>query len=454
MAINRWNSVRIIIGGAIIALVTVASGMIYWNIPYWFIHAVSVLFVFPAAITQNHRLYLYIVLTFIITHLGVDIFTRERSFLLGSDAVQWISIIVAGEVIYQISSQRRKAAELSQRRIQELEVMNETLTSISSELELNSLLQIITARAVKLLNVTLGELMLFDKQTGELAIVAQHPLNSSQIGFKMKPGEGAMGRVAVTKRALILNDYKAFVNSLDDETTTGIEATLDVPLLKGDEFIGVLGVARHNKQHKFTNDDLHLLTVFANQATVAIENARLYEEVQRLAFTDMLTGINNRRRLFELLDKEYKRALRYKRPLSFMLMDIDHFKKINDSYGHAAGDEVLRWFADQCSFIIRQKIDVIGRFGGEEFAVIYPETDLASAFEAAERLRARVIGRSITYNGTELSITFSAGIASFNDTTELEQLVERADKALYLAKEKRNCMAYWDNQKNMPEQIQ
>ncbi len=453
MTSSRWSSVRIIIGGSLIALTAVVFGMINWGIPYWFIHVVSVLFVFSSAILHERRIYMYIVLTFIVTHLGVDLYTGGRSFLLGSDAVQWLSIVAAGEVIYQISSSRRRADVLSRRRIQELEVMNETLSSISGELELNSLLQTITERAVKLLKVTLGELLLFDQQTGEMEIVAQYPPDSRQIGFKMKPGEGAMGRVAVTKRPLILNDYKAFVNSLAEDVTTGVEATLDVPLLKGAEFIGVLGVARHNKNQPFTKDDQRLLTVLASQAMIAIENARLYKDVRHLAFTDVLTGINNRRRLFELLDEEYRRALRYQRPLSFMLMDIDHFKKINDVYGHTAGDEVLRWFAKQASAAIRQKLDLIGRFGGEEFAVIYPEADLSSALSAAERLRSHVIGCPIRYNDIELQITFSTGIASLplGVDTSFDQLIERADKALYLAKEKRNCIAYWDNAAAKPQ---
>jgi len=456
MSFNRWSSVRrILIGGAIIALIAVALGIINWDVPYWFIYVVAVLFVFSSALLHYRRLYLYIGLTFILTHLGVDVYTGGRSFLQGSDAVQWLSIIAAGEVIHQISSQRRRAEVLSRKRIQELEVMNVTLTSISGELELASLLQTITERAVKLLNVSLGELLLSNKQTGEMEIVAQYPLRKEQLGFKMKPGEGAMGQVALTKTPLIINDYKSFVNSLPDEITSGVEATLDVPLLKGDEFIGVLGVARHDKDHEFTKDDMRLLTVFASQAMIAIENARLYKEVQHLAFTDVLTGINNRRRLFELLDEEYRRALRYQRPLSLMLVDIDRFKNVNDAYGHAAGDEVLRWFANQCNGVIRQKLDLLGRFGGEEFAIIYPEAELASAIGAAERLRFQIIGHPIPYNEMEIYITFSAGIASLSLDKEiaLDQLIERADKALYFAKEKRNCLAYWDNKETRAHRI-
>jgi diguanylate cyclase (GGDEF)-like protein len=308
MTPNRWSSVRIIVGGSLIALTAVVFGMINWDIPYWFIQVVSVLFVFPAAILYERRIYMSIVLIFIVTHLGVDLYTGGRSFLLGSDAVQWLSIIAAGEVIYQISSQRRRADVSNRQRIQELEV-------------------------------------------------------------------------------------------------------------------------------------------------IADENARLYKEVQQLAYIDALTGINNRRRLSELLDDEYRRAIRYQRPLSLMLVDIDHFKKINDSYGHAAGDEVLRWFANQCSVSIRQKLDLLGRFGGDEFAIIYPEADLASALGAAERLRPQIIGHPLQYNDTELQITFSAGIASLplDEEIGLEQLVERADKALYFAKEKRNCIAYWDDKADMPQ---
>jgi len=136
---------------------------------------------------------------YVAAHLVVDLFTGDRSFLLGSAAVQWLSIIASGEVIYQISSERRRSDKISQQRIQELEVMNITLTSISGELELTSLLQTITERAVKLLDVTLGELLLFDKQTGEMEIVAQYPLNPNLIGFKMKPGEGTMGHVPSRK---------------------------------------------------------------------------------------------------------------------------------------------------------------------------------------------------------------------------------------------------------------
>jgi len=455
MSLNRWASVRMVLGGGFIALVVLAWGILNWHIPYWLLLVVSLPFVFLSAIFHSRRVYLYILALYILMHIGINVWIGNKPLLSGADAMQWLSILVVGEVMHQLASQRRKADELTLRRIHELETMNETLTSFSSELELNSLLQAITERAVKLLKVNLGELLLFDKLTAEMEIAAQYPLDPKQIGIKMKPGASAMEHVVVTERGLILNDYKAFVKSLSNEISTGVEATLDVPLLKGEEFIGVLRVARHNQDQKFTQDDMHLLTTLASQALVAIKNARLYKDVRHPAFTDVLTGINNRRRLFELLDEEYKRAIRYQRPLSLMLVDIDHFKKINDIHGHAAGDEVLRWFAKQSSDIMRQKLDLIGRFGGEEFAFIYPEADLASAMGAARRLHAHISGSVIQYNEIEIKITFSAGVASLPLDKEIsfEQLIERADKALYYAKESRDCMAYWDNAAAVPQHI-
>ena len=446
---------QVLLGGSAIALIAVIRGITVWGIPYWFFYLVAIPFIFLAAITQRLRVHILILFIFLMAHAWVSQGEGTRIGLADSDLVEWGIVLIAGEVVFQISSQSRRANEVTRQRITELEVMNETLTKISGDLELHTLLQTIVERAVDLLDVSLGELLLYDRQTGEMEIVAQYPSEPNQIGFKMKPGQGAMGRVAVTKKPLILNDYKAFVNSLPEDITTGVECTLDIPLLKGDEFIGVLGVARHTKNHRFSLDDQSLLTVFASQATVAIENARLYKEVQNLAFTDVLTGINNRRRFFDLAEGEFKRSERYNRPLSFMIADIDHFKKINDNYGHTAGDDVLRWFARECSLVIRKEVDVIGRFGGEEFSFIYPETDRASAVSAAERLRKRIRDKRVFLPEHDLQITFSSGVASMPSTggVGLDQLIERADKALYHAKIKRNCTAYWDDDTGAPANI-
>ena len=452
MSSNRWVSLPVLVGGGLIALVVSVWGILFWHMPIWFIYLIAFPFVLLAANFHNRFVFLGLWAVFTIVHTVINIGFDTEIGLLKAETGQWASLLFAGWMIYFLARERRSNEAISQRRIRELEVMNQTLTGISSELELNKLLQVIVEQAVRLLGVSLGELLLLDRKTGELIIVARYPLDKSHIGLKMKPGEGAMGRVAVTKKPLILNDYKAFVNSLADDVTSGVESTMDIPLLKGNDLISVLGVARHDKRQNFTEDDLRLLGVFANQTVIAIENARLYEEVQRMAFTDSLTEINNRRRLFELAESEFKRAQRYGRPLSIMLIDLDHFKSINDLYGHGAGDATLRWFADICQITTRQKIDIVGRFGGEEFAILYPETKLSSAIDAAKRLQHQVTKNSLFIGVTELHITFSAGIVSLqvNESITLDQLIERADKAMYAAKQKRNCLAYWDDRESRP----
>ncbi len=159
-------------------------------------------------------------------------------------------------------------------------------------------------------------------------------------------------------------------------------------------------------------------------------NARL----ERLAVTDGLTGMFNHRRFHEVLQAELLRALRHKRPMGVLMVDVDFFKKVNDTLGHPAGDELLRRLAEVLSRDLRQT-DLIARYGGEEFAVVLPETTKAEAIQVAERMRGAVEAK---LNGTEQwkqTITVSIGVATFpEDGTTGEALLEAADQAMYLAK--------------------
>jgi len=154
------------------------------------------------------------------------------------------------------------------------------------------------------------------------------------------------------------------------------------------------------------------------------------------ATTDELTGISNRRHFFMQAERELSRARRFDRPLAAMMLDLDHFKSINDTYGHAVGDEVLQGFVKRALESLRIS-DVIGRLGGEEFAVIMPETPLAAAEAAAERLRAHLAERPIIAGREAIAVTVSVGVASFGkDDKSIDAFLNRADKALYRAK---NC---------------
>lgn len=160
----------------------------------------------------------------------------------------------------------------------------------------------------------------------------------------------------------------------------------------------------------------------------------MQRELERLATTDALTGALNRRRFLERGTEEYNRSRRYDRPLSVMMLDIDHFKRVNDTYGHATGDEAIRMTVRACKSSLRN-CDIIGRLGGEEFAVILPETDLVGALDVAERLRARVEAATIPLPGGEMRMSVSIGVASCEpDEVTVERALGRADRALYEAK--------------------
>jgi diguanylate cyclase (GGDEF)-like protein/PAS domain S-box-containing protein len=182
-------------------------------------------------------------------------------------------------------------------------------------------------------------------------------------------------------------------------------------------------------------EDIERLAFAANLAAIAIENRYAHDELERLAYTDHLTGLANRRRFFELAEHEVERALRYKAELSVLMMDIDHFKKINDIYGHKAGDIVLQKMAEMCRVALRS-VDVVGRIGGEEFAILFPETSCKYAAEAAERLRSAFASTPIPIDDQHyLNFTVSFGVTTFSSThNNLSALLSRADQALYQAK--------------------
>jgi diguanylate cyclase (GGDEF)-like protein len=176
------------------------------------------------------------------------------------------------------------------------------------------------------------------------------------------------------------------------------------------------------------------------------ELRRKNEVLEKIAITDSLTQAFNRRHFFDISEKEIQRALRYKHPLSVMLLDVDHFKIVNDTYGHRVGDQVLVGIVRLCQENIRN-IDVFARYGGEEFTILLPETDCDETLTMAERICNLVAETPVTFGKINVSVTVSIGIACWNGGKELniDQLLSRADIALYEAKDKgRNQVAVWD----------
>jgi diguanylate cyclase (GGDEF)-like protein len=222
---------------------------------------------------------------------------------------------------------------------------------------------------------------------------------------------------------------------------------LAVPVnLKG-KIIGMISAQSYHPQ-AYTQDDQELLEMLATHAAITLANARLFAQSQKLASTDALTTIYNRRRFFELAEREFKRALRFERPLAMIMLDIDNFKKVNDRYGHPAGDQALYEIAKLCLYELRD-VDIFGRYGGDEFIVLLPETTLAQATSIAERVRVEIQNAKITLpNNTVITTTISLGIVSLSTSCgSLSILIERADQALYKSKlSGRNQVNIWTSQ--------
>jgi diguanylate cyclase (GGDEF)-like protein len=211
-----------------------------------------------------------------------------------------------------------------------------------------------------------------------------------------------------------------------------------VPLVYEDNLLGMLWVWGNEVR----SSDLPIISIFAKQVAVSFERSRLFQEVQSLALTDPLTELHNRRSLFELGRIEFARARRMKRPFCCLMLDLDHFKQINDDHGHQAGDQVLREFSSRCKRSVRE-MDIVGRYGGEELMIVMPETDLKTAIPIAERLRKSVADAPIQIPGQSLQVTVSIGVAQSDQyTLNLETLIARADQAMYIAKHRgRNRVA-------------
>ncbi len=229
-----------------------------------------------------------------------------------------------------------------------------------------------------------------------------------------------------------------------DERSSYIRSWLGVPLIAHDDVLGVIAVHSMLPNY-FTQSNLRLLSAFGSHVSVAIANARLYEEAQRLAITDPLTQLFNRRYFFQIASLEFRRAVRHRTPLSVLMIDIDRFKRVNDTYGHQVGDVTLQKVAAACKHSIRE-IDILARYGGEEFVVLLPDTDARGARRVAQRLHETVGGHPVQAGKHEIAVTVSVGGAVMTaDTGELDVLIGRADQALYRAKQAgRNRVAFWE----------
>ena len=209
---------------------------------------------------------------------------------------------------------------------------------------------------------------------------------------------------------------------------------VSLPLMMENEILGILNL-NDNEKGYFTINDLDFILNISEFISLSISNSLLYAKTETLSITDGLTGLFNRQYMQHMLEAECVRSRRYTSPLSLVIMDVDHFKKVNDTYGHQKGDEILRELACMMKRFCRSN-DVPARYGGEEFLLILPETKLSGAIQIAERIRLEMENHRFLHEGKEFHVTISCGVAEF-DKERLNtpiQLVNCADNALYTAK--------------------
>jgi diguanylate cyclase (GGDEF)-like protein len=231
-----------------------------------------------------------------------------------------------------------------------------------------------------------------------------------------------------------LSDPDVDEQDIIDMSQYGCRSLLKVPMIVSDHIRGYAEIWESRSERTWTSDEIRLCQTLANQAAVAIDNARLYGEMYQSAITDPLTGVHNRRGMFEIGQRELERSRLLDKPLSAFMLDIDHFKPINDVHTHAIGDQVLISLARLCNSDLRES-DAIGRYGGEEFSILLPGADSKTAMMVAERLRGRIEATPMQTDAGPISITVSIGVVcTANGLTDLAALLDQADKAMYAAK--------------------
>ncbi len=371
-----------------------------------------------------------------VTHgSGMRKWVHAVTFPIRTEKHRWFGMIARDMTPLKQGEQRLE------RYARQLETLRQAGLEISSELGLDALVWMIAPRATELLNGSAMALYLYNPEKDCLELAISLGDNQPQLEKYARRGESLAGRVWEMGKSVLLDEYHTGHTTDLGKSYWGKVA--GAPITWASEFIGVIFVF---SDQPFIENDLKMLELFSSHAAAALRNARLHHQISQMAVTDSLTGIYNRRYFFEIAEKEFRESVRYKRPLSVVIFDLDHFKKVNDTFGHARGDEILRAVVQRCAASVRQS-DTIGRYGGEEFVILLPETGGEPGFLLIERLRQELASTPVETDDTPAFVTASFGIATIApDVADLLNLLNRADLALYHAKQAgRNRCVLWSD---------
>lgn len=306
-------------------------------------------------------------------------------------------------------------AEKMQRQIRELRAVSDVASLVHSTLDLDRLSGLVIEVLTTVFEMDVCSLSIINKRTGQSIFSAERGLEGKEADSFRK---------------------KVFSTEFDAAVGMQEQAFLKCLVLLDEEDMTAILYTTEEVANRLQKDDFQIMTSIATQLLVAVENVRLYELTKKYSITDELTQLYNYRYLQQELRQEVGRSKRYDRPVSLIMIDVDYFKKYNDTYGHIKGDAVLAEIAMLLKGCCRE-IDKVARYGGEEFAIVLPETDSTGAYIVAEKMREAIASHQFTGTGStrDARLTISLGVASYPEhASGQEDLLKAADNALYLAK--------------------
>ena len=329
-----------------------------------------------------------------------------------------------------IAIQNARLFSLEERKAAQLEAINLIARQTTAVLDINELMEKVCTLVLNAFPVDHAAILLLEE--GNLVFRAHRGKFAPRFleGQTFPSDQGLLAKAIETGKPVLENDATTVPGYFAGFKETRSEVC--IPLMSFGETVGVLSL-ESAKVNAFDPSDLPSLESVADICANAIQNARYFEKIRHMAYVDGLTGLFNRRFFESKIEEEIERSKRYQGAMSVIMMDVDQFKRLNDEFGHLLGDDILRQVSTICGQNLR-KVDVACRFGGEEFAIILPETAGEQAFMVADKLR-KVISQTV-FPGVPHPITVTAGVASFPvNGSNRDELVRAADEALYAGKQ-------------------